>query len=279
MTHSQHAPLGSASRFFYEIQEGSRRQANVIFALIFKEMKTKSGADGYGLISMIGALFESTLTVLALWAFWYLARRQEISGVSVGLFLSVSYIPFAMVRRSLSSVPKAMQGGRAFYAFPGVKPIDTILARFILELALTIIGGAMLLFILAWVFGDYVRTDKLFQGLLIFVAIIALALGQSLFVGVYGTKFPMIFKFIQLISRGIFILSAVMHPMNELPPETQAIIAWNPVANYLELIRYYLLGLKPYQDVSLNYAMAYTVFILFLGFAGYWVNRIKVLER
>ena len=44
-------------------------------------------------------------------------------------------------------------------------------------------------------------------------------------------------------------------------------------------LRYYLLGMKPFQGVSLGYASAMTILILFLGFIGYYVNRFKVIER
>ena len=33
----ERASQGMAARFFYEMREGSRRQGNVLFALIFKE--------------------------------------------------------------------------------------------------------------------------------------------------------------------------------------------------------------------------------------------------
>lgn len=279
MTHSEHAPMGSAARFFYELQEGSRRQANIIFALIFKELKSRSGTDGHGVLSLVAVILESTLSVLVLAGFWWLLRRTEIAGINVGLFLAVSYIPFAMVRRSLSSVPRSIRGSRSFYAFPGVKPFDALFARFILEWGLSMFGGALLLFLLGWFFGYYVNTDKLLQAGLVYLAMTATAFGQGLVVGVYGTKYPMLFKVISLSSRGLVVLSAVMHTVSEVPAETQVYIAWNPFAHYLELIRYYLLGVTPFPAVSITYPLFFMLFMLFLGFTSYWVNRIKVLER
>ena len=43
MSHSEQLPTPGLSRFFYELREGARRQGNVVFALIFRELKSRSG--------------------------------------------------------------------------------------------------------------------------------------------------------------------------------------------------------------------------------------------
>ena len=102
---------------------------------------------------------------------------------------------------------------------------------------------------------------------------------MALFLGVYGTRFPVIYKTITLVGRGMVLLSAVIHPFNELTPEARAILVWNPIAHFEELFRVELLGTTAFTGLSLNYFLMWSIISLFLGFVGYYNNRFKVLER
>ena len=279
MSHSEHIKAGTVTRFFYEIREGARRQGNVIFALIFRDIKSRSGQDGYGLFSLLGIMLEPAIGALVLTLFWYVLRRQEISGVHVALFVAVSYLPFSIVRRSISSVPKVIKTSRSFYAFQNIKPFDPVLARFILELTLVLVGGTVLLFGLWWFLDLAINFGELLPALGLLSMMVVFAFGLSLFIGVYGTHFPIVFKTIQFSSRGLLFLCAVLHPVDELPPEAQTFLSWNPIVHFEELLRGYLIGTKPFADASLSYISVVTISMIFLGFISYYVNRFKVIER
>ena len=279
MAHSDRPAAGGPQRFLYELSEGARRQANVVFALIFRELKTRSGQDGYGLYSLAGIMIEPAVGTLIMTAFYYLLRRDEVQGIDIVLFLTVSMTSFTVVRRAIATIPRTIRSNRAFYAFPNVKPFDAVLARFILETVLTIMGGAVLLFLIWWFLDLAIDMDWFLHGFGIFAILLVWSFGISLFIGVYGTRFPVLFKAIQLASRGLMFLSAVVHPLSELPPEAQYYISWNPIAHGMELMRKYFLGMQPFQDVSLGYVVTWAAATLFLGFLSYYVNRRKVIER
>ena len=279
MTLSYPARPGSIARFFSDMREGWRRQGNVVFALIFRDLKSRSGTDGYGLLSLVGIVLEPAIGVMAITAFWYLLKREEIQGVHVVLFLGVSMTVFSIVRRSIASVPKTIRSSRAFYAFPNVKPFDAVLARFIIELVLTLIGGIVLQFLVWWFLDLAIRMDQFLEGAGVFAMLIAAAFGISLFIGVYGTRFPLAFKMIQFLSRGLLFISAVMHPANELPAEAQDFLAWNPLTHFMEAMRGYWLGMETFPDLSFTYMAGFSIVSVFMGFISYYVNRRKVIER
>lgn len=279
MTLSYPARPGSIRRFFSDMREGLRRQGNVVFALIFRDLKSRSGQDGYGLLSLAGIVLEPAMGVVALSAFWYLMKREEIQGVHVVLFLTVSMTGFSMFRRAIASVPKTIRGTRAFYAFPNVKPFDAVLARFVIELVLTVLGGAILLFLAWWFLDLAIYMDYFLEGMGVFAMLIAAAFGVSLFVGVYGTRFPMAFKGIQFMSRGLLFISAVMHPANELPAEAQDFLAWNPLVHYMEAMRGFFLGMDTFPALSFTYMTGFAAVSVFMGFISYYANRHKVIER
>ena len=63
MTEADQIPLTRLGRFLFDMREGARRQSNVVFALIFRELKTKSGQDSYGLLSFVGIILEPAAAV------------------------------------------------------------------------------------------------------------------------------------------------------------------------------------------------------------------------
>ena len=270
----------AVARFFYEMREGGRRQGNVLFALIFKELKSREGNDyRFGLYSLLVILLEPALGVAVITTFWYLFRRQEILGINIALFVAVSYTPFGIIRRSLSSIPRSLRGNQSFYSFQQVKPFDAITAQFIIEMVLTLSGRLIMMFCLWWFLDLSMKSDHILQFLGILAMMVVAGFGISLFFGVYGTLFPLISRVVRMMSMGLLMVCAVIHPLAELPSKTSYILSWNPVANMEEYLRLYGLGIKPDSNVSLNYAMGFTLTILFLGFTGYYANRRKVLER
>lgn len=278
MTHSDGLRPGTASHFFYELSEGARRQGNVIFALIFRELKLRT-SDGYGYLSLLGIIAEPAIGVVAVSIFWYIMRRQEVMGIHIILFLTVSITAFTIVRRSLSSVPKTVRSARSFYAFPKVKPFDAIMARFIIELVLTLFGGAIVLVAIWWFMDLEMPAQHLLESMGVFGLLIMMGLGLSLLLGIYGTIYPIVGTLLSVTSRGLIFVSAVMHPASQLPPAAQVVIAWNPIAHGMELLRYYALGIPYYGHMSVYYLSAVCTSLLTLGFLAYYANRFRVLER
>lgn len=265
--------------FFRELREGLRRQGNVIFALIFKEIKKRSGSEGYGLYTLIGNILEPTIATGTMMVFFYIIKRQEVYGIHVALFIAVSYIPFGIMRRSLSSIPAAVRSNSAFYAYQQVKPFDSIIARFALQTALMLLGGMLTLFLLWWFLGLHIRTDRLPQAIGVMCMMMASGLGISLIVGTYGTLYPVINRIVGVLSRGVIILCAVIHPMRDLQAKAGDILLWNPLAHMEELIRFYALGMRPYLGVSVGYCLMFMLLCLGLGFASYYSNRLDLLKR
>ncbi len=277
MSHSENLRSGTLSFFFYQIAEGARRQSNVIFALIFRDLKNRSG-DEYGMLSLIGILIEPALSVLMLALFWYVLRRQEIDGIPVLLFLTVSITPFTMVRRSMASIPRTVRTARAFFAFPNVKPFDAIVAQFIIEFTLTLMGAALLFFMMGWFLGLTPQTDHILECLRILGWIVMASFGISLFLGIYSNRYPLIGSFISMTSRALILGSAVMHPARDLPVSAQRVLEYNPLAHAMELLRFYALDMKPFHRVSEPFLEMFSLSTLAIGFIAYYANRKSILE-
>jgi len=268
------------ARFLHEMREGSRRQANVLFALIFKEIKSRSGtSSSYGLYNFAGIVLEPAIGVLFMAIFWYAIRRQEIGGVHIALFLAVSYFPFGIIRRSLTTIPRSLRGNLAFYTYQQVKPFDSVTAQFVMECTLMLAGGGLVLFGLWWFMGLSIAPDHVLEATGVLVLLMVTGYGLSLILGTYGAIYPVIPKVVGTLTMGLVIFSAVLHPLAELPPSASYILSWNPLANIEEKLRQFALGMRPDPNVTLTYPMGFALAVLFLGFTAYYANRLKVLER
>jgi capsular polysaccharide transport system permease protein len=278
MTHSEQFKGGSLAIFFYQLAEGARRQSNVIFALIYRDLKSRS-SDDYGFLSLIGIMLEPAIAVIGLASFWYLMRRTEIDGVHVLLFLAVSVTPFTMVRRSLATIPRTVRSAKAFYAFPNVKPFDAVAARFIVEFTLTLLGAGILFFMMWWFLDLSMNSTALLEVISVLALLTMASFGLSLFLGIYANRYTMISSIISMSSRLLLLVSAVMHPAATLPTSAQAILAYNPLAHAMELLRFYALGMKPFHGVSLEFFAMFSLTCLSVGFIAYFANRKSILEN
>ena len=78
--------------------------------LIFRELKTKTGQDGYGLLSLVGIMLEPAIGVLALSAVLVSREAPGDSGRSRrAVPRRHRMTAFTIIRRSLSSIPKTVR--------------------------------------------------------------------------------------------------------------------------------------------------------------------------
>lgn len=276
MTEIDAAPPPGTTGFFHELRTGAWRQANVIFALIFKELKTKLEGETHG--SIVWIVLDPLQHVIILSAFWYFLKRTEINGVHVAMFLAIAMVPFTLVRMCMSSVPAAIRTNRSFYNFQQVKPIDALLARFILNMSLATFGEALMFFLLAWFLGLYINFGNLLQIVSLFMLTMVMSFGIALTIGTYGTLYDIILKVLSFISRPFLFVSAVFYSAADLPTPARYVLSWNPLVHIIEYMRYYALGIKPFPEADLRVPAYFTVVILFMGLTGYYANRQKLIQ-
>jgi capsular polysaccharide transport system permease protein len=136
--------MTSIAFFADETRRGLTRQANVVFALIFKEFMGRA-SSGAGLLGLFWALATPMIYALSLSTMWYLLARHDFYGVSPFLVMTTSIMPYLLVRHSLGHIPGAIGGNMGLYGYPQVKPIDALIARFILDAILILGDGSLLL--------------------------------------------------------------------------------------------------------------------------------------
>jgi capsular polysaccharide transport system permease protein len=270
------APRSRWWQFIHEMRTGFRRQCNVVFALLFKDFRAKTSN---GRLGLMWVAIEPATHISVLGALWYLAGRTVISGIDIGSFLATGVLPYLIVRRSLQDIPSALGANDAFYNYQQVKPIDAVIARFILDMLLLIVGGFLVFFLLAWFFDAWIRVENGLPLIGILLTAMAMGFGMSLLLATYGYLYDGLLKGVAAFSRPLLFVSAVFYTPNDLPAEARYFLSWNPIVQIIEYIRYYGLGIQLFPEADFWYVLLWALCALFIGVISYYANRFRMIEK
>jgi capsular polysaccharide transport system permease protein len=199
--------------------------------------------------------------------------------VSPFLLMTASVIPYMLVRHSFSSIPGSISKNMDLYGYPQVKPIDALLAHFILETGLTLLGGSALILGLYWFADMTPRFPDPLAVIGLFGLIIMLTLGISLTVGIYSTMSDTFERVLGFVTRPLIFVSLVFHLGTDLPDQVRYWASWNPLADVNELIRSYMLGIKPMPEATISYPALVAILTLAMGLIVYYANRFRILQQ
>ncbi len=111
--------------------EQFRIQKRVIWALILREMITRYGREGIGIVWMVA---EPAMFIVGVMVIFSQLHSGE-GASSVAEYLAVSYPTLLLWRNGTGRVTKAIEINRALLHYRPVRPIDIIYSRIILEFA------------------------------------------------------------------------------------------------------------------------------------------------
>lgn len=238
--------------------------ARVVGALLLRETRVRFGRSQIG---YLWAILEPLggVIIFAL-AFQVIARVPDV-GQSMYLFLALGMLGYSMHRRLAVQLGSAFEANQALLSFPIVKRVDTLLARGILETATSllsmviIIGGLMI-----------VEDIPPPANLGVFVAGIgALALlgfGLGTVNAVLNSYFSSWRHIEGLISRPVFLMSAIFFVPSMMPTAVTNILVWNPVLHGIEWLRYgYYEGYRP-DYISVTYLLGWGLATTLIGLAA-----------
>jgi capsular polysaccharide transport system permease protein len=202
--------------FRNQLGRGLQRQGQVVFALLFKEFRTRS-ASSTGRLAIFWTVVTPIVSASILAWMWSFLGRKEFYGVSTFLVMSVSIIPYFLVRNGFNSIPAAIWQNSGLYGYPMVKPIDAVLARYVLDITLTSIAGIVMLLALYWFAGITPQLYYPLEALGIYALTLVMVLGISLIVGVYSTISDGFRRVVGFLTRPLIMVSLVIHLGSGLP--------------------------------------------------------------
>ena len=265
----------SVGNELYLYKRGFQRQASAIWALIFKEYKIRLGKSRIGLF---WSLFEPIVGMSIMSAVWWVSGRTSMDGVHITLFIGSGFIAFNTVKTGFGFIAHAIQANMSLLNYPQVKPLDTILARFIYSMIMHAWASVLLLCLVWWLIGAYPTFPDPLMCVEVIVVGMLLALGIATPLAVLGVLNDNVFKVVGIITSPLVILSGVIFSISDLPAQFQEILAYNPLLHITVGFRAGALGSPLFSGFDLGYPLECAVIGLGVGYALYFKYRFRLLQ-
>lgn len=246
-------------------RSGFEVQKAVIKALFFREIRTRFGKYRLG---YFWAILEPTAHLMVMLTIFGFIMHRTMPDISFPVFLLNGIIPYFIFSSISTRSVGAIEANQGLFNYRPVKPIDTILARALLE---TVIYVAVYIFLmlLVWMTGEYFEIINLLKLALSWTLLILFSCSIGLIFMVIGKSFPETQKFLPIFLKPLYFISAVMFPLHAIPKEYWSYLLWNPILHATELSREAVMPGYVSDGVSLQYLGLFTLTTWFVGLMLY----------
>ena len=238
------------------------KHTRIVSALLIREMASRFGSKPGG---YVWAFMEPAGYVMMMTVVFGAITHTPALGDSFPLFFASGYIGYYFYHATLGYVGSALSGNKALLNYPIVAPIDTVVARFILQM-FTNVFVAVAVFALIINFEMRAPPNVNWAPLLQAATLAGLlALGVGMSNTVLFLKFPFYESVYGIISRPLMLISGVFFIPDNLPHPYRDLVLINPVVHVITLFR---TGFYPeYRATSLDLGYLYA-FVLVSLFSG-----------
>lgn len=207
---------------------------DVIHALLHREIKTRFGNSRLG---YFWALAEPIAQALCMGLIFSLMGRNSVANIPVALFLFVGILPFKFVfNKLLTQLAAAIIANKGLLTYRQVHPLDPIITRIIIELAIFLLSYLFIFLCMSWL-GFYIIPDD-FLALLTATFLLAIfSIGLGLLCCVATSYFADTRNIISMLSLPLFMISGIFFAATSIPQQYWYLFSWNPIFHAIELSR------------------------------------------
>ncbi|WP_029059984.1 ABC transporter permease [Stappia stellulata] len=241
-----------------------RTQIRVIGALVLRETRVTFGKAKMG---YLWAIMEPIFGTAFLTLIFSIVTRHPPIGTSFTLFFATGILTFQFYSKLADSLMAVFQANRGLMAYPLVKEVDVVIARFLLIAAtyttiiIVFFGGLIALQI-----ADY--PAHLDTVLLAILAVALLGLGAGLTNAVVMMLWPTWKQLHTVLTRPLFFISGVFFIPSNFPPDIRYILSWNPILHCIELFRAGYYPMYNPQTLDVSYLFFYIAILLLIAFGS-----------
>ena len=252
-----------------------RSQVLVIKALLQREFITRFGKYKLG---VIWVFLDPLLSVLVIGVLLGPLIGRSSGEIPYAFFLLCGFMLLSLCTGSITASLGAISSNQGLLVFKKVQPLDPFIARFIFQL-LTI-SSALTVFCLvsAW-FGIELSVGHLFEVATCVLLTWMIGSGIGLYLGIAALKCKELEKIITYGMRPLLFISAVLYPIDAIPPAYARYLLYNPLVHTIESMRMALFPVYTVDRVNLYYPAAWAIIAYALGLMSYRNNRHFLTQR
>ncbi|HET9644163.1 MAG TPA: ABC transporter permease [Burkholderiaceae bacterium] len=250
-------------------------QRSVLYALVLRELKTRFGGRWLG---VYWAVFDPLAQVAVLTVLLGGFHRAVLPGIDYPVFLVTGMVPFYMFRNLSLRLMDGVDANRALFSYRQVKPIDTLVARALLEVGVYAVIS-LIMFGIFSAFGMAWTPYQPLQTLVLGGLLVGFGFGLGLFLAVATDSFHQSRAIVRVIFLPLYLMSGVLTPLHVIPVEWRPVLMLNPMVHALELSRaYFLPNYRVAEGASLGYVACSSLVALAAGLALHHVRRHELLS-
>ncbi len=236
-----------------------------VTALVLREIRTRFGKYQLG---YAWALIEPVASTGVLLVIFTAIGTHHYPGIAFPEFLMCGVVMNSLFVSISNRSIKAMEANSALFNYRPIRPIDTVIARAVLELVLHIaVLGSLLLIYLA--FGGDVVMPDLPLLLAAFVLMGAFSSGIGVLFMLVTDVYSDADKVLPLLTRPLFFISGVFFSIEIVPVDYKPLLLWNPIFHGISLVREAVSPDYSVPEASLAYLAGSTLAVLTLGLLLY----------
>jgi capsular polysaccharide transport system permease protein len=237
-----------------------RSHLRMVGALMMRELVTRFGREGLGLLWIILEPLAFCFGVLALWS---LIKPPYEHGIKLGPFVMTGYMSLILMRHIISQNINAVQANVGIFYHRQIKAIHIYAARTFIEF-----GSVTLAFIVVYValaLSSQVNFPSNIMMVYIgWLAVAWMSVGLSLIISALALRFEAVHRLSGLFMYLLIPLSGAFFMISFLPPSTQKIMMLVPMPHGVEMLRSGVFG----EFVPTHYVIWYpflwgSIFIVF----------------
>ncbi|HEV2364503.1 MAG TPA: ABC transporter [Caulobacteraceae bacterium] len=244
-----------------EAWRGVREHANIIWALMLRELATRYGRNNAGFLWIAG---EPLVFCAGAFTMWSLIRPPYEHGIRLLPFVMTGYLPLTLVRHMLSHGVVAVRANAGLLYHRRV----TVLHLFTSRLALEFVGVSLAfvcVFVVLWTYGQVLPPPDLGRVYGGWFLLGWLSFGLGLIYGAIGTIFEVFDRFIAVLSYVMIPIIGTFYMAAWLPPKFRDALLVLPFIHTSEMIRAGFFGEFVRTYYNPPYVIAWAVCLTFVG--------------
>ena len=247
------------------VRSGLEVQQAAVKALFLREIKTRFGKYRLG---YLWAVLEPAAHLLVLLNIFGFIMHRTMPDISFPVFLLNGLIPYFLFSNIATRSIGAIEANQGLFNYRPVKPVDTIIARALLE-TLIYSGVYIILMCVVGMLGEEISITSILTLVLTWSLLVIFSFGIGLVFMTLGKTLPETEKFLPIMIKPLYFISCVMFPLHAIPKDYWSYLLWNPLIHAVELSRESVVTGYVSEGVSLEYLAFCALIALFLGLSIY----------
>ena len=230
-------------------------------ALFLRELTMRFSVSKTGVFWIF---FEPFVQVLVMVLLKVIIFGRVSDNFDFAVFIALGFIAFNLFKNIIMKSMGVFKANKALFVYKQVKPIDTIVARILVELFIT--GVIVICFVAIGFYFDYdLNVQNLPLVVLGFIWLVVFAFSLVVLLSVGNAFYSSVGKIISILMRFLMYSSAIFYTLEMLPMEIQSLLLWNPLVHFMEMIHGHYFYVLDDGLVSYYYMALWTLIPLYFG--------------